>query len=220
LTWKTSLAAVAIAIPVAAQPWPPAVNALPRQVTGYPGTELAGGRADRAPMTPESIWSSVARPRLPLRRLAADAPGRGSDSVDTNDKVTIKVLDRRGLTPANADVSYAILTALNGSDDYNLTVRNGTATGEVPAGRYSVLAYVVTPGGQKSLTAIYRPVVAVTGNTALTLDARQGRRIRLTTDNPQARAVNEGAMALIYQNVGGRQQMVAAFPSVGPGADQ
>jgi hypothetical protein len=230
LTWKTSLAAVAIAVPVAAQPWlqpaasaqaattsaaPPAVTEFARQLTGYPGIELAGGGVDRDPMTPASIWSSVAHPRLPRWRRVAGASGRGSASVATNDKVTIKVLDRRGRAPANADVSYAILTALNGSDDYNLTVRNGTATGEVPAGRYSVLAYVVTPGGQKSLTAIYRPIVAVTGNIALTLDARPGRRISLTTDNPRARAVNEGAMALIYQNVGGRQQMVAAFPISG-----
>jgi len=215
LTWKTSLAAVAIAIPVATQPWPQpaapaqaaraaaapsAVTVLPRQHSGYTRTELVGGRADRAPMTPQSIWSSVVHPRLPLRL-----------GVAGKDKITIKVLDRRGQAPANANVSYAILTALNGSDDYNLTVRNGTATGEVPAGRYSVLAYVVTPDGQKSFTAIYRPVVAVTGNTALTLDARQGRRIHLTTDNPQARLSAGDGMALIYQKVGPRQQLVAAF---------
>jgi hypothetical protein len=216
LTWKTSLAAAVITIPVAALPWmlpvAPAAAApatTPAPARGYAGIELTGGHADRAPMTPQSIWSTVARPRLPFRGRVAGAPDR------SDDKVTIKVLNRRGRAPASADVSYAILTALNGSDDYNLTVRNGTATGHVPAGRYSALAYVITPGGQKSFTAIYRPEVAVTGNTALTLDARQGQRIRLTTDNPQARPVPEGGMALIYQTIGHRQQLVAAFSITG-----
>ncbi|MGH3409384.1 MAG: hypothetical protein ACRDRJ_43860 [Streptosporangiaceae bacterium] len=44
------------------------------------------------------------------------------------------MLNRNGRAPADADVSYAILTALNGSDDYNWTVSNGTAAGQVPAG--------------------------------------------------------------------------------------
>ncbi len=125
------------------------------------------------------------------------------------------MLNRNGRAPADADVSYAILTALNGSDDYNWTVSNGTAAGQVPAGQYSVLAYVTTPGRRKSLTAIYLPEVAVTGNTTLTLDARRGRRVRVTADNPQARPVPEGGMALIDQKVGRTQQVVAAFPIAG-----
>ncbi len=222
MTWKTTLVAAAIAIPAAAipaaaLPWmlpvAPAgaapATTVPRRLTGYAGIELNGGPGQHAPMTPESIWSTVARPRLPFGHRNAGTPDR------SNDKITIKVLNRRGRAPADADVSYAILTALNGSDDYNLTVRNGTATGHVPAGRYSALTYVITPGGQKSFTAIYRPQVAVTGNTALTLDARLGQRIRLTTDNPQARPVRNGGMALIYQTIGGRQQVVAAFPITG-----
>ena len=217
MTWKTSLVAAATAIPAAALPWmlPAAAGAAPAPATvpaparGYAGIEMTGGHADRAPMTPQSIWSTVARPRLPFRHRIAGPPDRG------NDKITIKVLNRRGQAPADADVSYAILTALNGSDAYNLTVRNGTATGHVPAGRYSALAYVITPGARKSFTAIYRPEVAVTGNTALTLDARLGQRIRLTTDNPQARPVPEGGMALIYQTIGRSQQLAAAFPITG-----
>jgi hypothetical protein len=220
LTWKTSLAATAVAIPVGALTCLPSlapagaaaatapgatVAPFPHHPSGYAGTELAGGRA---PMTPESIWSSVARPRLLFgRRAATTAAGP--------DKITIKVLNRNGRAPADADVSYAILTALNGSDDYNLTVRNGTATGHVPAGRYSALAYVITPGGRKSFTAIYRPEVAVTRSTALTLDARLGQRIRIATDNPRARPAPGGGMALIYQKVGRSQQVVAAFPITG-----
>jgi hypothetical protein len=228
LTWNTSLAAAAIAVPVAAlsglppvvpaagaaaatapAPAVTAIPAVPRFLNGYAGIALAGGRADRAPLTPESIWSSVARPRLPLRRRSAGAPSRSDYPV------TIKVLNRDGRAPADADVSYAILTALNGSDDYNWTVRNGTAAGEVPAGRYSVLAYVTTPGRPKSLTAIYLPDVAVTASTTLTLDARKGQRVRVTADNPQARPAPAGGVALIYQKIGRAQQVVAAFPITG-----
>jgi hypothetical protein len=223
VTWNTSLAAAAIAVPVAAlsglPPAAPAAGtaagaapasaAVARYPSGYPGIALAGGRAGGGPLTPESIWSSVARPRLPRPRRAAGAPSRGDDQV------TINVLNRNGRAPADADVSYAILTALNGSDDYNWTVSNGTAAGQVPAGQYSVLAYVTTPGRRKSLTAIYLPDVAVTGDTTLTLDARRGRRIRVTADNPQARPVPEGGMALIDQKVGRTQQVVAAFPFAG-----
>ena len=228
MTWNTSLAAAAIAVPVAAlsglppvvpaagaaaatapAPAVTAIPAVPRFLNGYAGIALAGGRADRAPLTPESIWSSVARPRLPLRRRSAGAPSRSDHPV------TIKVLNRDGRAPADADVSYAILTALNGSDDYNWTVRNGTAAGEVPAGRYSVLAYVTTPGRPKSLTAIYLPDVAVTASTTLTLDARKGQRVRVTADNPQARPGAAGGVALIYQKIGRAQQVVAAFPITG-----
>jgi len=223
LTWNTSLAAMAIAVPVAALPWlppfPPAagavaapapvVSAASRYPDGYSGVALAGWRADRAPLTPASIWSSVARPRLPFGRRSAGAPVRGDHEV------TIKVLNRDGRAPADADVSYAILTALNGSDDSNWTVRNGIATAEVPAGRYSVLAYVTTPGPRKSFTAIYLPDVSVTGNTALTLDARRGQLIRVTADNPRAQPAHDAEMALIYQKIGGTQQMVAAFGFTG-----
>lgn len=204
MTWNTNLAAAAIAVPVAAlsglPPVAPAAgtaasaapaSAVARYPGGYQGIALAGGRAGGGPLTPESIGSSVAHPRLPLPRRAAGAPSRGDHQV------TIKVLNRNGRAPADADVSYAILTALNGSDDYNWTVSNGTAAGQVPAGRYSVLAYVTTPGRRKSLTAIYRPEVAVTGNTTLTLDARRGQRVHVTADNPRARPVPEGGMALI-----------------------
>jgi hypothetical protein len=227
LTWKISLAVVAVALPIAplSAPVPaapagraavaPASSTVPRYPNGYRGMALIGRPPGRPPLTPQSIRSSASLSGLPFARVPASATGT------SDHRVTIKVLNRRGRAPANPDVSHAILTALDGSAVFNFRIRNGTASGEVPAGKYSVLTYVITPGSRKSFTAVYLPDVSVTRNMALTLDARLGRRIRITADNASARPTNNGgAMALIYQDIGGTQQQVAAFPAKWPNSGE
>jgi hypothetical protein len=209
LIWKTSVAVLATTTLASLAIGSSQANAVTRPVLQYPngyrGTEVVGRPGGRPALTPASISPSTPHSSMSFTPLAVHATG------ENDHKLTVKVLDRSGKAPADANVSYVILTALDGSNYINATVTNGVATGQVPAGAYSILTYVTTPGAQKSLTAVYLPDVAISKDTALTLDARLAQRVQITADNAQARPVPEGGVARIDQKIAGTEQEVALF---------
>jgi hypothetical protein len=106
---------------------------------------------------------------LSSRSFAATAP-----------RVTIDVLDRNGAPPATADADSVLFAPLDGGDWLSAGLRDGHAEGALPVGDYAVSAYVKTAEGDAgtSTTLVYVSKVSVTGDRALTLDARKGRPMR------------------------------------------
>lgn len=111
--------------------------------------------------------------------------------------VTARAVDRSG-NPAEG-VSYSV---------YDLDTAAQVAIGRtgpdtsvrLPTGRYGVTAMVTTPdttGTSAARTMVILPEVAVTADTTVVFDARLGRRVSTTLDEPQAEQVS--AAVLVYQ---------------------
>jgi len=98
---------------------------------------------------------------------------------------------------------------------YNLT--SGKAS-SVPDGRYNVGTDIVTPGSSPSDTMVDR-AITVSRPVAITLDARQGRRVRFTVSDPRARssfvflAAGSPATGLEYAGGGGEVMTSYVVPT-------
>src|SRR5215471_7443857 len=96
--------------------------------------------------------------------------------------LTLQVTDRAGhrVAPADAQV-MAVATGTN------IDLGSGTRRLLVP-GRYNVAAWIPTGTGPNPSLTLADQVINLTRNTTLVLDARQGRKVRLSLDNPAAQA--------------------------------
>jgi subtilisin family serine protease len=99
--------------------------------------------------------------------------------------LTIDLIDRAG-APAT---DYSILVI--GVDQPVFQVpynASGTVTARLrPGFRYHIQATVVTPG-EGSSTLLIQPVLALTGDMRITLDARAGKPVSIKVPNPEARS--------------------------------
>jgi hypothetical protein len=107
--------------------------------------------------------------------------------------VTVTTIDRAG-----KHVSTQVrLQNLKTGTVYNLTSGKGR---RVPDGTYNVGAEIETPGNPSSQTLVDRPLT-VSRPGSMTLDARQGRLVRLTVNDP--RAITNDVFLTAYSPVTG-----------------
>ncbi|WP_433182324.1 hypothetical protein [Actinoallomurus sp. CA-150999] len=149
-----------------------AAHAAPRPVTSTP----AGKARD---LKSKVVTGGPMRKPIPLgsRRFAGPTP-----------TVKVDVLDRAGAAPTADNVSSVEFMAFGGGDWFSATPVDGHLEGAIPAGDYAVQVSVKTPAknGATSTTLVYRSKVSITGDTSLTLDARQGRPVTASVDRADA----------------------------------
>ncbi|MBP2322750.1 subtilisin family serine protease [Kibdelosporangium banguiense] len=75
-----------------------------------------------------------------------------------------------------------------------MITRTGAATFELPAGRYRALGRIVDPSFASTLFAL---PVQVSGNTAVTVDTKQGKKITVGIDDPEARPGAGGGVGVL-----------------------
>jgi hypothetical protein len=109
------------------------------------------------------------------RRLAADAFS-----------LTVRTLDRTGASASDLDVPSIRVTSL---DDSEVSYWGAPGAIELPAGRYAVTATIATPraGHEPSYSIITAPELRLDRDRAVTLDARTGHRVSVSTDSATAR---------------------------------
>ena len=96
--------------------------------------------------------------------------------------LTLQVTDRAGHRVAPADAQ--VMPVATGT---NIDLGSGTRRLLVP-GRYNVAAWIPTGTGPNPSLTLADQVINLTRNTTLVLDARQGRKVRLSLDDPTAQA--------------------------------
>ncbi len=153
-------------------------------------TVPAGGQAqltvtvDTRVASADGLWSGDL--------LATTAGGaRVSTPIGVNKEVesynlTVRELDRTG-APATDALSLLINTADGTGTE--LADPSGTVTVRVPKGSYDLAAYLFTDAAdpaQSSVTLLDRPVLNLTADTTVTLDARTGRPVDVTVPDPSA----------------------------------
>ncbi|MFC4913434.1 hypothetical protein [Actinomadura gamaensis] len=118
----------------------------------------------------------------------------------------VDVLDREGKAPSTDRDSRLYVWPLNGDMPTGLDVENGHAEGPVPDGEYIVYSkiYDTAPDGRTSAALMYLPKVTIAADTALTLDARTTRPVRVTADRPDAAPL--ATAAVISQRLGDHVQ--------------
>ncbi|GAB3984800.1 hypothetical protein GCM10029978_095560 [Actinoallomurus acanthiterrae] len=149
-----------------------AAHAAPRPVTSSP----AGKARD---LKSKIVTGKPIRKAIPLgsRKFAGPTP-----------TVKVDVLDRNGAAPTADNVFSVTFMAFGGGDWFSGKPVDGHLEGEIPAGDYAVRVIVKTPekDGATSTTLVYRSKVSITGDTSLTLDARQGRPATASVDRADA----------------------------------
>jgi hypothetical protein len=103
--------------------------------------------------------------------------------------LSVDIIDRNGRRPATDDAPIVTLMPLNGDDWLWAEPTDGHVEGAVPPGDYSVKAVVrtVEANGVTTRTLVYRSKVSISGDTRLTLDARDGRPAGASVDRAGAR---------------------------------
>lgn len=103
--------------------------------------------------------------------------------------LTTRLIDQNGAAPADGLLANAMWVPLGtGRDDYDL-MGNGS-TVRLPAGRYAVLGTIQTavPGQPlPTSTRVADPEVDLRQDTTVTLDARNGRKVTVQTEEEDAR---------------------------------
>jgi hypothetical protein len=100
--------------------------------------------------------------------------------------VTVNGLNRSG-QPANGDI--VVLMNVDNSDTFidSAAFDNGSASFVVPAGHYTAMSYIVTvTGDSANYTLVANPEFVVDQNVTVSLDARDGNRIRVRTPRRSA----------------------------------
>jgi hypothetical protein len=104
-------------------------------------------------------------------------------SAATVHRLTIVVLDRSGHS-SDADVQL-----LNVAAGLNVNTDLGTSRHrDLRPGVYNVAAWIISGTGTSPTYTLADQLVDLNSNKTVTLDARQGRRVRLSLDNPSAQA--------------------------------
>ncbi|MEV4318071.1 S8 family serine peptidase [Actinocrispum sp. NPDC049592] len=103
--------------------------------------------------------------------------------------LTVKLIDQNGAAPADGLLASAIWVPLGtGQDDFDVVGNNSTV--RLPAGRYAVLGTIQTPVAGQPLptsTRVADPEVDLHKDTVVTLDARNGKKVTVQTDEKDAR---------------------------------
>lgn len=106
--------------------------------------------------------------------------------------LTTKLIDQNGAVPADGLLASAMWVPLGtGKDDFDLMGNNSTV--RLPAGRYAVLGTIQTafPGQPlPTSTRVADPEVDLRKDTLVTLDARNGKKVTVQTDEKQARPIS------------------------------
>lgn len=152
-----------------------------------------------------AFWRAVTSPaaggtRIRLDVAAAPAPTVPAAPTHT---LTLDVRDRIGAPAAGGTLSV-IDTAT--ATRHTPTRRGDRYVVELPEGRYAVDAMVHTPAGASrsaSWTVVTGPDVTVDADTAISLDARAGRPLTVTTDHVGV-AVDERGVSLQREVAGVR----------------
>jgi len=95
-------------------------------------------------------------------------------------KLTVRIIDRSGNQAMPLD-----LQLLNLASKTNIDLGQGT-TREVRPGRYNVAAWIGTGTGDGQTFTLADRIIDVTRNRTITIDARQGRRVRIKLNAPAA----------------------------------
>jgi hypothetical protein len=95
-------------------------------------------------------------------------------------KLTVRIIDRTGSLAMPLD-----LQLLNLRSDTNIDLGQGT-TREVRPGRYNVAAWIGTGTGDGQTFTLADRIIDVTRNRTITIDARQGKRVRIKLNAPAA----------------------------------
>ncbi|WBB67656.1 hypothetical protein [Micromonospora sp. WMMD812] len=100
--------------------------------------------------------------------------------------LTVNLVDRAGTSPPSGELPSVSIFDLDHSDFFFW----GTpGTVRLPAGRYAVHATIQTPraGQEPTYSFISHPELKVDRDRVQTLDARDGKRVSVNPDNPEAR---------------------------------
>ena len=97
-------------------------------------------------------------------------------------KLTVRIIDRSGHRAAPIDLQ---LLNLASNTNTNIDLGQGT-TREVRPGRYNVAAWIGTGTGDGQTFTLADRIIDVTRNRTITIDARQGRRVRINLNAPAA----------------------------------
>jgi hypothetical protein len=98
----------------------------------------------------------------------------------TRFQLTVRIIDRSGQQAKPLDLQY-----LNLASGTNIDLGQGTSR-KVRPGRYNVAAWIGTGTGNAQTFTLADRVMDVTRNRTITMDARQGRRVRVKLNAPGA----------------------------------
>lgn len=101
-------------------------------------------------------------------------------------RLTVRRIDRTGATmPVRPDE----LVSIRNLDDSAIEYAGPAGVIELPVGRYAVSTIIYTPraGREQTYSLITHPELVLAGDVDLTLDARVGQRVSMSTDNPAVR---------------------------------
>ncbi|GAA3254302.1 hypothetical protein ACFO1B_51310 [Dactylosporangium siamense] len=163
-----------------------------RDLSVRPGPGRAGIRfivqrtADSVLVIPHDVLPRIAAGAVDRRGFAVSGTGAAASASGSaeGDLVTLTLhhLDRRGGGAASA---YSAVTGWDRAIwEWPATGADGTATLRLPKGRYTIGSYLDDDAGT---TLLGVPVVDLTGDTTVVLDARAARPVRLSVPEPSAR---------------------------------
>jgi len=124
-----------------------------------------------------SIAAAAAALAIPLSFLAA-APALAA----TTKQLTVRVIDANGNSATTADVQLLNIRT-------NANIDMGTRRHlDLRAGTYNVAAWIITGYGASQTYTLADQVVKLSANKTVVLDARKGKRVRISLNNPAAQA--------------------------------
>ncbi|RFU39703.1 hypothetical protein DZF91_20995 [Actinomadura logoneensis] len=181
------------------------------------GTTLPASAA--APASPPSPSKPAAEPSGRFQRgLVRKGPDREAKArrphalaAAGEHVLKVELLGRDGRPTTTDHNSRLYVWPLNGDMPLGLDVVDGHAEGPVPDGDYvlSSKIYDTAPDGRESVTLLYAPKVQVGADTALTLDGRAARPIKVTADRADASA--GVTAAVVSQRLGDHYQAVTTM---------
>src|ERR1700757_2908201 len=98
----------------------------------------------------------------------------------TRVQLTVRIIDRSGQQAKPLDLQF-----LNLSTGTNIDLGQNTSR-KVRPGRYNVAAWIGTGTGNAQTFTLADQVIDITRNRTITMDARQGRRVRVKLNAPGA----------------------------------
>jgi hypothetical protein len=116
-------------------------------------------------------------------------PASSTDRESATAQLDIQVLDRAGTVPSGGQSRYVLILDVEDMSNYTTDLVDGAASVKVPHGTYSVAAFVLTAeaDGRVSRTLAVDPLVEVSGDGAVVLDASRARHpIRVSVDREDA----------------------------------
>ncbi|MEU7876330.1 hypothetical protein [Dactylosporangium sp. NPDC049140] len=181
-------ATVAASAAVAFMAMPSSAQQTARPTAGQPAPQRSGQVANPAVRAPWRIRPATAghftrngKPYTP----PADA-GIRSHADDGQFDLTVNLTDRDGAVASPAGESQVLVISLDNGERWLIW---GSGQLRLPAGRYAVHGTIETPrtGQEPTYSFISQPELRLDRDTVQTLDARAGKPVSITPDNPAAR---------------------------------